>query len=216
MSANCIQLLTKYNSINHFQQPVPFMTSDTEMDVLCPLKAYWVALDCMLTGIRNTMDLWQAVILFKLAWLDFHELVLMDDLWSIGNHDFVVENECSRNYQCSREGRPTNFWLERVLDVKFFNKRDSREILTLVGDESVFSAEGTTFCLGGTRGRVVIVLYTFLSLMNEALKRHFPQTSTCLVCEVVIMKQYRFELYLDELGGNHVDEVLSGADSLSL
>ncbi|GJW39651.1 hypothetical protein Tco_0065496 [Tanacetum coccineum] len=39
-------------------------------------------------------DLWQAVVLFELAWLDFHELVLMDDLWSIGNHDFVVlEND---------------------------------------------------------------------------------------------------------------------------
>ncbi|GJT67252.1 hypothetical protein Tco_1018732 [Tanacetum coccineum] len=127
----------------------------------------------------------------------------MDDLWSIGNHDFVVEMNAHGIINVPvKEDPPIS--------------GDSREILTLVGDESVFSAEGTTFCLGGTRGRVVIVLYTFLSLMNEALKRHFPQTSTCLVCEVVIMKQYRFELYLDELGGNHVDEVLSGADSLSL
>ncbi|GJV87459.1 hypothetical protein Tco_1531397 [Tanacetum coccineum] len=29
-------------------------------------------------------DLWQAVVLFELAWMDFHEFVLMDDLWSIG------------------------------------------------------------------------------------------------------------------------------------
>ncbi|GJS08133.1 hypothetical protein Tco_0364929 [Tanacetum coccineum] len=34
--------------------------------------------------------------LFELAWLDFHELVLMDDLWSIDNHDFVVEMNAHR------------------------------------------------------------------------------------------------------------------------
>ncbi|GJS31227.1 hypothetical protein Tco_0491847 [Tanacetum coccineum] len=42
------------------------------------------------------MDLWQAVVLFELAWMDFHEFVLMDDLLSIGNHDFVVEMNAHR------------------------------------------------------------------------------------------------------------------------
>ncbi|GKA61001.1 hypothetical protein Tco_0760408 [Tanacetum coccineum] len=44
-----------------------------------------------LVSLNILEDLWQAFVLFELAWLDFHELVLMDDLWSIGNHDFVVE-----------------------------------------------------------------------------------------------------------------------------
>ncbi|GJS19577.1 hypothetical protein Tco_0448209 [Tanacetum coccineum] len=45
-------------------------------------------------------DLRQAVVLFELAWLDFHKLVLMDDLWSIVDHDFMVEMNATSYKQC--------------------------------------------------------------------------------------------------------------------
>ncbi|GJT22830.1 hypothetical protein Tco_0892767 [Tanacetum coccineum] len=70
-------------------------------------------------GTYTFQDLWQAFVLFELAWMDFHELVLMNDLWSIGNHDFVVEKDAHRFIICCVE------------------------------EDSPFLLDRTTFCLGG-------------------------------------------------------------------
>ncbi|GJY78700.1 hypothetical protein Tco_0484501, partial [Tanacetum coccineum] len=41
---------------------------------------------------QTFQDLWQAVVLFELAWLDFHELVLMDDLCPNDNGSLEAES----------------------------------------------------------------------------------------------------------------------------
>ncbi|GJZ28506.1 hypothetical protein Tco_0573153 [Tanacetum coccineum] len=77
----------------------------------------------------------------------------MDDLWSIGNHDFVVE------MNAHRKGL----------------KRNSNPCY----DESVFSTGGTTFCLGGT-GSELTYFNAFSPKGNEA-ERHYQQTSLVFV-----------------------------------
>ncbi|GJS66183.1 hypothetical protein Tco_0680747 [Tanacetum coccineum] len=84
--------LNKVGSIVPLEKPSDIRKFDSSS-----YQAHGACFNPYTAFLRRFQDLRQAVVLFELAWLDFHELVLMDDLWYIGNHDFVVEMNAHRN-----------------------------------------------------------------------------------------------------------------------
>ncbi|GJZ31212.1 hypothetical protein Tco_0576259 [Tanacetum coccineum] len=136
------------------------LSSGKGLEKTCVLRLHRI----IRTASKGELDLWQAVVLFELAWLDFHKLVLMDDLWSIGNHDFVVEMNDHR-MKCA--------------GLYIFSSKVERNS-TLVVIESVFSAIGKTFYLGA-RGQSFHNLTPFI-LEERGPKRHFQQHLLSLWC----------------------------------
>ncbi|GJU17348.1 hypothetical protein Tco_1145314 [Tanacetum coccineum] len=78
----------------------------------------------------------------------------MDDLWSIGNHDFVVEMNAHRLLSMCEEDSPISSG-DSVLDCFILQVKDwGREIPTLVVTNLPSTAVGKQFCLGGMELRL--------------------------------------------------------------
>nr|GEV05946.1 hypothetical protein [Tanacetum cinerariifolium] len=87
--------------------------------------------------LRACGDLLQVVILFALAWMDFHELVLEGDLWSIGIQNRMVDEggvSCCLELSVGEEDLLTF----EVPVLKIHRTKDQKEDPTLVVTELLY------------------------------------------------------------------------------